>query len=227
MNVLVVDIGGLSVKLALTGTNAPRSFPTPPHMSPQQLLQGITATCADWRFDRVAIGFPGPVRDNRPQREPVNLGTGWVEFDYPAAFGCPVRMINDAAMQALGSYRGGHMLFLGLGTGLGTALIHEGHIVAMELAHLPFHDGLTFEQALGKAGLDRAGLAAWKTRVLEAIALFRYVLNPDYVVLGGGNVWKFTDAELPAGVLRGDNSNAFTGGFRLWDPDAAPAPGGP
>lgn len=225
MNILVVDIGGLSVKLALTGVAEPRSFPTPPHMTPQQLMQALGEISADWRFDRVSIGFPGPIRDNRPLREPVNLGTGWVDFDYAGAFGCPVRLINDAAMQALGSYRGGHMLFLGLGTGLGTTLIHDGHIIALEMAHLPFHDGWSFEQALGKAGLDRTGLDEWKARVLEAIALFRYALNPDYVVLGGGNVWKFSDDELPDQVLRGDNRNAFTGGIRLWDPGYDPDTG--
>jgi predicted NBD/HSP70 family sugar kinase len=227
MNILVVDIGGLSVKLALTGAPQPRSFPTPPQMTPQQLMAAIGASAGDWRYERVSIGFPGPVRANRPLREPVNLGTGWVDFDYAAAFGCPVRLINDAAMQALGSYRGGQMLFLGLGTGLGTALVHDGHIVPLEMAHLPFRDGLTFEQALGQAGLDQAGLTVWKARVLEAIALFRYVLFPEYVVLGGGNVWKFADDELPEQVFRGDNSNAFTGGFRLWEAAGSPGVTGP
>lgn len=229
MQILVVDIGGLSVKLAVTGDAQPRSFPTPPHMTPQQLMQAIGETARDWRYERVSVGFPGPIRGNRPLREPVNLGTGWVDFDYRGAFGCPVKLINDAAMQALGSYRGGNMLFLGLGTGLGTTLIQDGHIVPMELAHLPFRDGSTFEQALGKAGLDRAGLASWKTRVFETIALFRYALNPDYVVLGGGNAWQFADAELPELVFRGDNANAFSGGFRLWEdtraaPERASAP---
>jgi polyphosphate glucokinase len=232
MHILVVDIGGLSVKLARSGEAQPRSFPTPPQMTPRHLVQALAGTAGDWRYDRVSLGYPGPIRANRPLREPVNLGTGWVEFDYAAAFGCPVRLINDAAMQALGSYRGGRMLFLGLGTGLGTALIDDGHIVALEMAHLPFHDGRTFEQTLGKAGLDRTGLAGWKTRVLEAIALFRYVLFPDYVMLGGGNVARFADEELPEQVFRGDNRNAFTGGFRLWEPawaaDASgmPAPSG-
>ncbi|MGB5539179.1 MAG: ROK family protein [Gammaproteobacteria bacterium] len=225
MNILVVDIGGLSVKLALTGDTQPRSFPTPPHMTPQQLMQALDETAGDWHYERASIGFPGPIRANRPLREPVNLGTGWVDFDYAAAFGCPVRLINDAAMQALGSYRGGHMLFLGLGTGLGSAIIHDGHIVPLEMAHLPFRDGQTFEHALGKAGLDRTGLAGWKAQVLEAIALFRYALNPDYVVLGGGNVWKFRDDELPEQVFRGDNSNAFDGGFRLWEDNRASAAG--
>jgi len=223
MQILVVDIGGLSVKLAVTGGAQSRSFPTPPHMTPQQMMQAIGESARDWRYERVSIGFPGPIRDNRPLREPVNLGAGWVDFDYRGAFGCPVKLINDAAMQALGSYRGGNMLFLGLGTGLGTTLIQDGHIVPMEMAHLPFRDGRTFEQVLGKAGLDRAGLTGWKDRVFEAIALFRYALNPDYVVLGGGNARQFADAELPEQVFRGDNANAFGGGFRLWeDTRAAP-----
>ncbi len=223
MKILVVDIGGFSVKLSVTGGTQPGSFPTPPGMMPGQLMHAIEETARDWRYDHVSIGFPGPIRDNRPLREPVNLGVGWVDFDYAAAFGCPVRMINDAAMQALGSYRGGNMLFLGLGTGLGTTLIHEGHIVPLEMAHLPFRDGGTFEQALGIAGLEHTGLDGWKTQVREAIALFRYALTPDYVVLGGGNAWKFTDAELPEQVYRGDNTNAFTGGFRLWEA-ARPVP---
>lgn len=217
MNILVVDIGGLSVKLSVTGCAEMRSFATPPAMTPQQLIQAINETTGDWCWDHVSIGFPGPVRHNHPLREPVNLGSGWVDFDYPGTFACPVRMINDAAMQALGSYRGGIMLFLGLGTGLGTALIHEGHIVPMEIAHLPFRDGLTFEQVLGKAGMDSAGLEHWKMQVLEAIRLFVYALCPDYVILGGGNAQQFAQAELPEQVFRGDNVNAFTGGFRLWE----------
>jgi len=229
MKILVVDIGGFSVKLCVTDGEQPASFPTPPHMTPSQLLQSIGETARDWSYDRVSIGFPGPVRDNRPLREPVNLGVGWVDFDYASAFGCPVRLINDAAMQALGSYRGGIMLFLGLGTGLGTTLIHEGHIVPLEMAHLPYRDGRTFEQAMGIAGLERTGLDVWKAQVLDAIALLRYALVPDYVVLGGGNAWKFTDTELPEQVCRGDNANAFIGGLRLWEaahplPDAVVSP---
>ena len=221
MDTLVVDIGGISVKLHASG-QASDSFPTPPGMTPPQLMQAVADLTADWRYERVSIGYPGPVRHDRPVREPVNLGTGWVAFDFQAAFGCPVHMLNDAAMQALGSYRDGVMLFLGLGTGLGTALIHDGHIVPLEMAHLPFRDGETFERLLGKAGMDRLGTARWKEYVVEAIGLFSYVLCPDYVVLGGGNAQNFTAGELPDHVSLGHNSDAFTGGLRMWD-DRGPA----
>ena len=216
MEILVVDIGGISVKLCASH-QTPHAFPTPPGMTPQQLMQGIAETAGDWRYDRVSLGFPGPVRHNRPLREPVNLGTGWVDFDYQAAFGTPVRMLNDAAMQALGSYRNDIMLFLGLGTGLGTTLIHDGHVVPMEIAHLPYRDGKTFEACLGKAGLDAAGEERWKADVLAAIDLFTYTLCPDYIVLGGGNAQRFSAEELPAHVSLGDNLNACTGGLRMWD----------
>ncbi len=223
VNTLVIDIGGIGIKLSMPGATA-TSVPTPARMSPGQLMKLTTDATAGWRYDRVSIGFPGPVRHNRPLREPVNLGTGWVDFDFAAAFGCPVRMINDAAMQALGSYHGGVMLFLGLGTGLGTTLVHDGHIVPMEAAHLPFRDGETFETTLGKAGLDRLGEMLWKQRVREALDLFIYVFCPDYVVLGGGNVHRFKPAELPDRVEAGDNTNAFTGGLRLWEfPDETAA----
>lgn len=216
MEILVVDIGGISIKLALRNMEV-ISIPTPEQMSPRQLIQLVHAATDNWRYDGVSIGYPGPVRHDRPIREPVNLGSGWIEFDYPAAFGCPVHMINDAAMQALGSYHGGVMLFLGLGTGLGTALVHDGHVVPMEIAHLPFRDGETFELCLGKAGLDRLGLARWKESVYEAVDLLAYALCPDYVVLGGGNANRLADDELPEIVERGDNINAIKGGLRLWE----------
>lgn len=222
MDTLVIDIGGISVKLYTAG-EASRSFPTPAGMTPQQLLEGIRTVIPDWHYRHVSVGYPGPVRHNRPSREPVNLGAGWQDFDYTTAFGCPVRMINDAAMQALGSYRGGVMLFLGLGTGLGTALIHDEHIVPLEMAHLPFRDGETFERLLGKSGLDSLGMERWKQYVLEAIGLFTYTLLPEYVVLGGGNAHRFEAGELPAHVSLGDNSNACVGGERLWD-DPLPLP---
>lgn len=218
MDILVVDIGGISVKLHTSGETT-RSFDTPAGMTPSQMMHHIRAVTADWSHDRVSVGFPGPVRQNRPLREPVNLGSGWVDFDFQAAFDCPVRIINDAAMQALGSYRGGIMLFLGLGTGLGTALIHDDHIVPMEIAHLPFRDGETFERLLGKAGLDALGPARWKDRVLETIGLFTYALCPEYVVLGGGNAQRFTAGELPEHVSIGDNADAHTGGIRMWETD--------
>ena len=215
MNILVVDIGGNSVKVHASGQTSVR-IPTPPGMTPEQLMQGITDVTADWHYNHVSIGYPGPVRHDRPTREPVNLGSGWVDFDYAAAFGCPVRMLNDAAMQALGSYRGEVMLFLGLGTGLGTTLIHDGHIVPLEIAHLPFRDDQTFEQLLGIPGLESQGIEHWKQHVLEAIELLSYTLLPDYIVLGGGNARQFNTDELPAQVSLGDNSDAFSGGLRMW-----------
>ena len=219
MLILVVDIGGNSVKVHAPGQTSV-SFPTPRDMTPAQLIEGVTAVTAGWRYTRVAIGYPGPVRHDQPTREPVNLGTGWLAFDFAAAFGCPVRMLNDAAMQALGSYRGEVMLFMGLGTGLGTALIHDGHIVPLEVAHLPFRDGETFEKLLGIPGLETLGTERWKQYVLEAIELLRYVLLPDYIVLGGGNARRFTDDELPDQVTLGDNNDAFTGGLRMWQQPA-------
>ncbi|MGB5261144.1 MAG: ROK family protein [Gammaproteobacteria bacterium] len=216
MDTLVVDIGGISVKLHAT-QQAAGSFPTPPGMTPTELMQGIAEVTSGWRYERVSIGYPGPVRNDRPVREPVNLGSGWVDFDYQTAFGCPVRMLNDAAMQALGSYRDGVMLFMGLGTGLGTALIHDGHIVPLEISHLPFRDDTTFERLLGNAGMNALGEALWKEYVLEAIGLFSYALCPDYVVLGGGNARRFTAAELPEHVSQGDNNDAFSGGLRMWE----------
>lgn len=216
MRTLVIDIGGIGIKLAMNDKPA-TAVPTPRDMTPAQLLQLTSAATSGWHYDRISIGYPGPVRHNRPVREPVNLGGGWSGFDFEAAFGCPVRMINDAAMQALGSYHGGVMLFLGLGTGLGTTLIHDGHVVPMEIAHLPFRDGATFETALGRSGLEQVGETAWKARVREAIELFNYTLCPDYIVLGGGNARRFAPGELPDYVEPGDNSLAFTGGLRLWE----------
>jgi len=216
MKTLVIDIGGIGIKLATNDMPA-TTVPTPEHLSPRELLSLTVAATRGWQYERISIGYPGPVRNNRPFREPVNLGTGWIVFDYEAALQRPVRMINDAAMQALGSYHGGVMLFLGLGTGLGTALMHESHVVPMEIAHLPFRDGETFETTLGKAGLDRLGEQQWKQHVREAIDLLVYVLYPDYVVLGGGNARRFSPDELPDGVESGDNANAITGGLRLWD----------
>jgi predicted NBD/HSP70 family sugar kinase len=216
MEILVVDIGGFRVKLGMRGTPV-HSVTTPTLMTPEQLVRVTAEATGNWKYDHVSIGYPGPVRDNHPVREPVNLGGGWVDFDFGAAFGCPVRMINDAAMQALGSYHGGVMLFLGLGTGLGTALIHDGHVVPMEISHLPFRDGGTFEACLGKASLERLGVARWKEYVFEAINLYAYALCPDYIVLGGGNAARFSAAELPGIVEHGDNNNAILGGLRLWE----------
>ncbi|MDB4879191.1 MAG: polyphosphate glucokinase [Gemmatimonadetes bacterium] len=214
VKVLVIDIGGTNLKLLATGRRTPRQVPSGGALTPRQMVAAVRAAVQDWSFDQVSIGFPGPVRDDRPLKEPVNLGRGWVRFDYEKAFGCPVRMINDAAMQAIGSYRGGRMLFLGLGTGLGTTVIIDGTVVPMELAHLPYRDGRTFEQWVGDDGLKAMGPARWRRHVERVVALLMAATVTDYVVLGGGNVRHF--ASLPARAHRGDNANAFRGGFRLW-----------
>ncbi|MCW8964976.1 MAG: ROK family protein [Gammaproteobacteria bacterium] len=218
--ILVIDIGGISVKLSITGDQTTqetiRGFPTPALMTPGQLLEGVNQVATDWNYDVVSIGYPGPVKNNHPWREPVNLGKGWIDYDYEAAFGCPVRMINDAAMQALGSYRGDDMLFLGLGTGLGTAMIMNNQIIPLEAAHLPFREGRNFEQVLGKQGLDKDGQEVWFENLLATIKLFSYVFCSDYVVLGGGNANRIEQKDLPDNVYLGSNDNAFTGGILLW-----------
>ena len=218
--VLVIDVGGISVKMSVSGAQTDealiRSFPTPEKMTPKQLLDGVNETTAGWQYKYISIGYPGPVKNNHPWREPVNLGEGWIDFDYQSAFGCPVRVINDAAMQALGSYRGEDMLFLGLGTGLGTALILDNTIVPMEVAHLPFRDGKNFEQTLGKQGLTESGQDVWFRNLLITIDLFSYTFCSDYVVLGGGNSRLLEQENLPENVYIGSNDNAFTGGIKLW-----------
>ena len=219
-SILVIDIGGISVKLTLgdlEASVASCSFSTPENMGPQQLISGLDQHISDWQYERVSIGYPGPVKHNRPWREPVNLGPGWLDFDYEAAFGCPVKMLNDAAMQALGSYHGGDMLFLGLGTGLGTALILNDTVVPLEAAHLPFRGEQTFEYLLGQAGLTDLGQDQWQHNLLDAIDVFSYVFCTDYIVLGGGNSQNLDPDQLPENVHIGHNDNAFTGGFRLWD----------
>ena len=219
--ILVIDIGGISVKMALSSELATpetlRRFPTPASMTPAQLVEGVQHMTRDWQYDAVSIGYPGPVKNNRVWREPVNLGSGWVDYDFQAALGCPVKLINDAAMQALGSYRGGDMLFLGLGTGLGTALIQAGQIIPMEVAHLPFRDGRNFELVLGQQGLDESGKQAWFADLMAAIDLLSYAFCSDYVVLGGGNSRLIEEKQLPDDIYLGDNSNVFTGGCLLWE----------
>ncbi len=219
--VLVVDIGGSHVKCLVSGATADRRFDSGPTLGPAEMVDRVLSITADWRYDVVSIGYPGPVRDDRPFREPHNLGRGWVGFDYETAFDRPVRMLNDAAMQALGSYHGGTMLFLGLGTGLGSALIVNGQIQPLELAHLPWRDNRTYEEWLGEAALLRDGREAWLERVARVFPLFRDTLLPDYIVVGGGNVRLL--GELPGFVERGANENAFRGGFMLWEGDASPA----
>jgi polyphosphate glucokinase len=213
MNVLVVDVGGHSVKILATGQEKPRSFPSGPSLTAVQMVAGVKESAGDWTYDVLSIGYPGPVLHGRPVTEPWNLGRGWVGFDYGGAFGRPVKLVNDAAMQALGSYQGGKMLFLGLGTGLGSTLIVDGIVEPMELGHLPYKKA-TFEYYVGLRGLKRFGKKKWKKHVADVVARLIAALEPDDVVLGGGNVKKLE--ELPPGCRAGDNDNAFLGGFRLW-----------
>src|SRR5213080_2695753 len=187
MRVLVVDVGGTRVKVLATGEKAPREFASGPTLTAEQMVAGVRTAAAGWKYDAVSIGYPGPVLHGRPVAEPHNLGPGWVGFDFRKAFGRPVKIINDAAMQALGSYRGGRMLFLGLGTGLGSALIVDGVLEPMELAHLPYKKGRTYEEYVGKKGLKRMGKKKWRRHVEDVIERFRLALNVDDVVLGGGN----------------------------------------
>jgi polyphosphate glucokinase len=214
MKTLVIDVGGTSLKLLVTGRRVHRQVPSGPTLTPRRMVRDVLAAVADWEFDNVSIGFPGPVHENRPIKEPVNLGRGWVRFDYERAFVRPVRIVNDAAMQALGSYQGGRMLFLGLGTGLGTSLVLDGMVIPMELAHLPYRDGRSFEDFVGDAGLRAMGKARWRGHVTRVTALLLAATVTDYVVLGGGNVRHLET--LPPHARRGDNANAFRGGFRLW-----------
>ena len=213
MNILVVDVGGTSVKILATGQQEPRKFPSGPALTAEQMVARVLELAGDWQYDAVSIGYPGFVMRGRPVAEPHNLAAGWVGFDYQAAFGCPLEIINDAAMQALGSYQGGKMLFLGLGTGLGSAMVVDGIVEPMELAHLPYKKG-TFEDYVGKRALDRKGKKRWRQDVADVVAKLVAALEPDDVVLGGGNVKNLK--ELPSGCRAGDNANAFLGGFRLW-----------
>lgn len=219
MNVLVIDVGGTHVKLLASGQTEVRQFASGPTLTAQQMVDGVKRLAEGWRFNAVAIGYPGVVVADQPVTEPHNLAPGWVEFDYRAAFGCPVKMINDAAMQALGSFRQGRLLFLGLGTGLGSTMVVEGIVVPMELAHLPYRDG-TFEDYVGERALKRDGEREWRQRVADVVARLVAALVPEDVVIGGGNVRLLES--LPAGCRNGSNANAFAGGFRLWAPAAKP-----
>jgi polyphosphate glucokinase len=221
--VLVVDVGGTSVKILATGQAEHRSFPSGPTMTPKRMVSEVKKLAGDWMHDVVSIGYPGPVLRGRPVAEPYNLGRGWVGFDFAAAFGRPVKVVNDAAMQALGSYKGGKMLFLGLGTGLGTAMIVEGIVEPMELGHLPYKKG-TYEDYVGRAGLERHGKKKWRRHVADVVARLVAALEPDDTVIGGGNVRKLE--ALPPHCRAGDNANAFRGGFRMWGEDNARARSG-
>ena len=215
MNILVIDVGGTHIKVTATGRRTRVKIPSGPKMSARQMVAGVCAATAGWKYDAVSIGYPGPVLHDQPVREPFNLGGGWVGFDFKKAFGRPVKIINDAAMQALGSYEGGQMLFLGFGTGLGSALVsHHGSVIPLELAHLPYKNGLTYEDYVGLAGLKRLGKKKWRKHVEIVVAQLKAALQAGYVVIGGGNARLIH--KLPPDSRLGDNANAFRGGFRLW-----------
>jgi len=214
MKVLAIDVGGTNVKILVSGQNEVRKFVSGPTLTPDKMVAGVKELAKDWDYDVASIGYPGPVLCNRPIAEPHNLGRGWTGFDFERAFGHSVKVINDAAMQALGSYKGGKMLFLGLGTGLGTTFIVEGIVEPMELGHLPYKKA-TYEDYIGLRGLKRLGKKKWRKHVFDIVALLTAALEPDDVVLGGGNVANLVD--LPQGCRAGDNANAFLGGFRLWE----------
>jgi polyphosphate glucokinase len=212
--VLVVDVGGTHVKVLATGRKTPRKRDSGSTMTARKMVAAAKDLATGWRYEAVSIGYPGPVLHGKIAAEPHNLGGGWMGFDFAKAFGCPVKIINDAAMQALGSYRGGRMLFLGLGTGLGTALVVNGIIEPMELAHLHYTKGKTYEDYLGERGLERLGKKKWQKHVFKVAKLLKQALEAEDAVLGGGNAKKLD--RVPAGFRLGSNANAFAGGFRLW-----------
>lgn len=215
--VLVVDVGGTHVKVLVTGQKVHRQFDSGKSLTPHRMASSVRKLTTDWEYDAVSIGYPGPVYKNHPALEPWNLGKGWVNFNFKAAFKRPVKIMNDAAMQALGSYRGGKMLFLGLGTGLGSTLIVEGHVIPMELAHLPYRNA-TFEDYVGIRGLEKHGKKKWRKYVFDIVTRLKAALQPDEVVLGGGNVKQLK--VLPPYCRAGNNDNAFRGGFRLWQSES-------
>ncbi|MCB1392586.1 MULTISPECIES: ROK family protein [unclassified Nitrobacter] len=213
--ILTIDIGGSHVKMMTSNGRIKCEFESEPDLTAKEMVRKVKALTKDWSYDVISIGYPGPVCGNRPLREPFNLGAGWKGFDFPKAFGKPTRVVNDALMQALGGYRGGRMLFLGLGTGLGSAMIVDGELEPMELAHLPYLKGKTYEDYAGKAGRKRLGNKRWRKHVADIVGQLTAALEPDEVLIGGGNV-KHLD-KLPPKSRRGDNADAFEGGFRLWD----------
>jgi len=212
--ILVIDVGGTHIKILASGQRTPRKVDSGPKMTAKKMAAWVKATAKDWPHDVASIGYPGPVVHGRPLREPYNLGPGWVCFNYSKALGCPVKIINDAAMQALGDYEGGRMLFLGLGTGLGSAMIVDGVVEPMELAHLPYKHGKTYEDYAGLRGLKRLGKKKWRRHVTDIVTELTAAMNPDYVVLGGGNAVKLK--KLPPKTRLAANRNAFRGGYRLW-----------
>lgn len=222
MKVLVIDIGGTHIKIASPDNLVPIKIISGPSLTPKRMVEDVLGATKDWQYDAISIGYPGPVSHDRPLAEPHNLASGWVGFPYQTAFPKPVRFINDAAMQALGGYTGGKMLFLGIGTGLGSALIVDNVVVPLELAHLPYKNGRTYEQYIGLAGLQRRGKKQWRASVLDVVARLRAAFVADYVVLGGGNAKLMK--KLPDGVLLGANSNAIAGGIALWQQPANSTP---
>jgi len=215
MNILAIDVGGTHVKVLATGHRKPVEIASGPRMTARQMVKKVRQETTGWRYSVVSIGYPGPVLHGKPVSEPVNVGGGWVGFDFAKAFGYPVRLINDAAMQALGSYKGGRMLFLGLGTGLGSALIVDGKLEPMELAHLPYKKGQTYEDRVGNAALQRFGKKKWRREVADVVTRLQAALEADDVVVGGGNAKLLKT--LPKGARLGANANAFLGGYRLWN----------
>jgi polyphosphate glucokinase len=218
--VLVIDVGGTHVKVLATGQRERREIPSGSTMTASKMARDVKRVTQDWEYDVVSIGYPGPVVHGRPLHEPYNLGGGWVGFDFGKTFGLPVKVINDAAMQALGSYKGGRMLFLGLGAGLGSAMIVDGILEPLELAHLPYKKGKTYEDCVGLRGLERLGKKKWRREVADVVKRLKDAMEAEYVVLGGGNVKKLK--KLPSGARLGDNRNAFLGGLRLWDAKTKP-----
>jgi len=220
--VLAIDVGGSHVKLLASGEHESRKFASGPKLTPEQMVEGVRAHVDGWAWDVASIGVPTPVRGGKVIAEPVNLGRGWVGFDFEQALGKPVRLINDAAMQAIGSYEGGRMLFLGLGTGLGSALVFDGIVEPLELGHLPYRKA-TFEEYVSEHALEKRGKSRWRKAVFDVVERLYAAMEPDYVVLGGGGA-KLLD-ELPPNSRRGGNENAFVGAFRLWEPEWTPRPG--
>jgi polyphosphate glucokinase len=220
--ILAVDVGGTHVKVMDNKSLTKREFESGPHLSAKKMVKKVKDLTKDWSYDVVSVGYPGPVVHNRPLAEPHNLGHGWVGFNFEGAFSRPTQVVNDALMQALGSYEGGRMLFLGLGTGLGSAMIVDGILEPMELGHLPYRKDETFEDCIGAKGLERLGKKKWRRKVADIVKHFMAALEPDYIVLGGGNAEKL--ARLPPKTRMGNNANAFKGGFKLWDEHTAKRP---
>jgi polyphosphate glucokinase len=214
--IMVVDVGGTHVKVLASGRRTPIKIRSGPGLTAAKMVRDVRAATKGWKYDAVTIGYPGPVLHGKPLANPHNLGGGWVGFKFAKAFHCPVRIINDAAMQALGSYKGGRMLFLGLGTGLGSAMVIDGVLEPMELAHLPYKKGRTYEEYVGKSGLKRLGKKKWRRAVVDVLTRLKAAFQLDDLVVGGGNAKLL--GTLPPGIRIGRNANAFTGGYRLWSP---------